>query len=54
MGHLARLRGRVENTFSREQGIHPTLLTTREMLLYTDHVRYIWSRTTHGPSVESV
>jgi hypothetical protein len=37
--HSARLRGGVGSS-----SIHPTLLTTREWLLYADHVRYVWSR----------
>jgi hypothetical protein len=34
--------------------IHPNLSTPREGLLYVDHVRYVWSWTIHGLSVESV
>jgi hypothetical protein len=26
----------------------------REMLLYVDHVRYVWSRAIHEPSMESM
>jgi hypothetical protein len=54
MGHSAGLRGGVGSTFSREQCIRPTLLMTRERLLYLDHVAYVWSRVIRGPSVESV
>jgi hypothetical protein len=43
MGHLAGLRAGVGSTFPREQCICPTLLMTRERLLYADHVRYVWS-----------
>jgi hypothetical protein len=54
MGHSVGLRGGVGSNFSQEQCIYPTLLTTHERLLYADHVRYVWSRATHGPSVESM
>jgi hypothetical protein len=40
--------------WSREQCIHPTLLMTRERLLYVDYIRYVWSRTIRGPSMKSV
>jgi hypothetical protein len=34
--------------------IYPNLSVTRERFLYVDHVRYVWSWTIHGLSVESV
>jgi hypothetical protein len=43
-----------ESLFLRNSGIHPNLSVTHERLLDVDHVRYIWSRVIHGPSVESV
>jgi hypothetical protein len=50
-GHSVKLRGGVGSTFSWEQCISLTQLMTRERLLYTDHMRYVWSRTIHGLSV---
>jgi hypothetical protein len=38
--------------FSQEQWLYPTLSVTRQGLLYIDHVRYVWSRTICGLSVE--
>jgi hypothetical protein len=52
--HSAGLRGGLGITFSREQCFRPTLLMTQKRLLYADHVRYVWSKAIHGPSVESV
>jgi hypothetical protein len=49
MGHSAEQSGGVGSS-----SIRPTLLRTRERLLYTDHVRYVWSRVIRGPSVECV
>jgi hypothetical protein len=43
-----------EHFFSQKQCIRPTLLTTRERLVYADHARYVWSRVIHRPSVECV
>jgi hypothetical protein len=40
--------------FLGSSGIHPNLSATHERLLCVDHVRYVWSRAIHGPSVESV
>jgi hypothetical protein len=54
VGHSAVLRGGVGSTFARQQCIRPTLLMTHERLLYMDHVRYVWSRTICGLSVENV
>jgi hypothetical protein len=54
MGHSVGLRGGVRSTFAQEKCIHSTLLTTSEMLLYADHVRYVWSSAIRGPSVECV
>jgi hypothetical protein len=54
VGHSVGLRGGVDITFSRKQCICPTLWTIGEMLLYADHVRYVWSRDIHRPSVECV
>jgi hypothetical protein len=51
MGHSAGLRGGDGSTFSRERCICPTLLMTRERLLYVDHVKYVWSETIRGLSV---
>jgi hypothetical protein len=53
-GYSAGLRGRAGSTFSQEQCIHPTLLTTHERFLYTDHVRYVWLRAIRGPSMKCV
>jgi hypothetical protein len=50
--HSVGLRGGVGSTFSWEQCICPTLLTTSERLLYADHMRYIWSMAIREPSVE--
>jgi hypothetical protein len=52
MSHLVGLRGGVECTFSQEQCIRPTLLMTSERLLYSDHMRYVWSRAICGSSLE--
>jgi hypothetical protein len=43
-----------ESLFLRSCEIHPNLLSTREKLLYADYVRYIWSGSICGSSVESV
>jgi hypothetical protein len=40
--------------FLRSSSIRPTLLTTCERLLYTDYVKYVWSRAICRPSVECV
>jgi hypothetical protein len=40
--------------FLRSSRIHPNLSASHEGLLYVDHVRYIWSWTICGLSVESV
>jgi hypothetical protein len=54
VGHSVGLRGGVGSTFFLgSSSIRPALLMTRERLLYADHVRYVWSRVIHGPSVES-
>jgi hypothetical protein len=52
--HSVGLRGGVGSTFSQEQCICPTLLMTHKRLLYTDHVRHVWSRTIHGLSMGCV
>jgi hypothetical protein len=52
--HSAGLRGGVGSTFSQEQCICPTLLTTHERLLCVDCVRYVWSETIRGLSVGCV
>jgi hypothetical protein len=44
----------VRSPFSQEKWLCPTLLMIHERLLYVDHVRYIWSKAIHGPSMESV
>jgi hypothetical protein len=54
VGHSAGLRGGGGSTFSQEQCIYPTLLTTHEKLLYTDYVRYVWSGTIRELSVGCV
>jgi hypothetical protein len=54
MDHSVGVRGKVGSTFSREQYICPTLLTTHERLIYVNHVRYVWSRAIHGLSVGCV
>jgi hypothetical protein len=43
-----------QDNFSQEQCIYPTLLTSCERLLYTYHMRYIWSGTIRGLSVGCV
>jgi hypothetical protein len=40
--------------FLRSNEIRPNLSTSHKRLLYVDHVRYVWSGTTRGLSVESV
>jgi hypothetical protein len=40
--------------FLISSSICPMLLMTRERLLYTDHVRYVWSMVKHRSSVENV
>jgi hypothetical protein len=40
--------------FLRSSSIRPMLLMTCERLLYTDHVKYVWSRAIRRPSVECV
>jgi hypothetical protein len=44
----------VGSHFSQEQWLCLALSMTCEGLLYVDHVRYVWSWTIHGLSVESV
>jgi hypothetical protein len=44
----------VGSPFSWEQWLCPTMSTTHEGLVYVDHVRYVWSWTICGLSVESV
>jgi hypothetical protein len=44
----------VGSLVSREQWLCPTLLVAHNRLLYTDYVRYIWSRAIHRLSMESV
>jgi hypothetical protein len=39
--------------FLRSSGIRPNLFVACEMLLYVDHVRYVWSMVICGLSVES-
>jgi hypothetical protein len=40
--------------FLRSSGIRPNLLASHKRFLYVDHVRYVWSWTIHGLSVEIV
>jgi hypothetical protein len=40
--------------FLESSGMHPNLSASREGLLYVDHMRYIWSWTIRGMSMESV
>jgi hypothetical protein len=40
--------------FLESSGIRPNLSVTRERLLYVDHVRYVWLRSIHRPSMENV
>jgi hypothetical protein len=54
VGYSAGLRGGVGITFLESNSIRPTLLTTREILLYVDDVRYVWLRVVRGPSVDCV
>jgi hypothetical protein len=44
----------VESPFSQEQWLYPTLSMMCEGFLYVDHVRYVWSWTIRGLSVESM
>jgi hypothetical protein len=43
-----------ESLFLGSSGIHPNQSATHERLLYVDHMRYVWSRSIHGSSMESV
>jgi hypothetical protein len=40
--------------FLCSSGIRPNLSASYKKLICVDHMRYIWSRVIHGPSVESV